>query len=241
AETGVMVRKYETQIGEGPEGMLYASAISPDGRLLAIAGYKVNSESENYIAVIDLQKGVQVHTAVGHTDVINSLSFSGNGRYLASGGADNTVKIWRVEEAPMLTAVTTIAIPSQVMSVAFNRVTQDLAVVHEGNDILVYPLAALDRNLTKFLPRVFKKHKGPVNKIAYTLDGSYLASSSFSNELILWKPDGTVVKEFEGLPNPINAIAFSADSKIMVGLDIAGKGFSWGIPAGNKFTDFNGH
>lgn len=241
AETGTMVRKFESLIGEGPEGMLYASAISPDGRLLAIAGYKVASESENYIAIIDLQKGIQAHTAIGHIDVINSLSFSGNGRYLASGGADNSVKIWRVDDAPILTVVTTIAIPSQVMSVAFNNVTQDLAVVHESNDILVYPLAALDRNLTKFLPRVFKKHKGPVNKIAYTLDGSYLASSSFNNELILWKPDGTTVKEFEGLQNPINAIAFSADSKIMVGLDVAGKGFSWGIPTGNKFTDFNGH
>lgn len=241
AETGEMMKKFESQMGEGPEGMFYASALSPDGKLLAVAGYKVESETENYVIVLDLEKGTQVSTAIGHTDVINSLSFSGNGKYLASGGADNAVKIWKVESAPKLSVVTTISIPSQVSCVAFNKVTQDLAVAHESNDILLFSLASLDKGMTKFTPRVLKRHKGNIDKVVYTIDGSFLASSSYENELILWKADGSVVKEFENLENPINAIAFSADSKIMVGLDVIGKGTSWGIPAGNKFADFAGH
>lgn len=241
AETGEMLKKFESQIGEGPEGMFYASALSPDGKLLAAAGYQVSSEIENYIIIIDLEKGKQVSTAVGHRDVINSLAFSGSGKYLASGGADNVVKIWKVESAPKLSVITSIAVSSPVSGVAFNNVTQDLAVVHDSNDILVYSLAALDKGMTKFIPRTYKKHKGTVDKIVYSSDGSYLASSSYENELILWKPDGTVVKEFDNLENPINAIAFSADSKIMAGLDVLGKGTSWGIPAGNKFADFTGH
>src|SRR6187399_1621184 len=89
AENGEMDKKFESQIGDGPEGMLYASALSPNGKLLAVAGYKVNSEKDNYIIIIDVEKGVQVSTAIGHTDVILSLSFNGAGTYLASGGADN--------------------------------------------------------------------------------------------------------------------------------------------------------
>lgn len=240
AETGTMVKKFEPQIGEGPEGMLYASALSPDGKLLAVAGYKVAAEKENYIVLIDLEKGVQVSTAVGHADVINSLSFSGSGRFLASGGADHLVNIWRVD-APKLSVIASLTIPSPVSCISFNKVTQDLAVAYEGNDIMVFGLAGLDNGITKFTPRLFKRHKGQIDKIVYALDGSYLASSSYENELILWKPDGSVVKEFEDIPNPINAIAFSADSKILVGLDIIGKGTSWGIPSGNKFADFTGH
>lgn len=241
AETGEMIKKFESQMGEGPEGMFYASALSPDGKLLAVAGYKVGTEIENYIIIIDLEKGVQISTAMGHSDVINSLSFNGTGKYLASGGADNAVKIWKVENAPTLSVVTTLVIPSPVSCVAFNKITQDLAVAHESNDILVFGLAAIDKGVTKFQPKVLKRHKGSIDKVVYTQDGAYLASSSYENELILWKADGSVVKEFDNLENPINAIAFSSDSKIMVGLDIAGKGTSWGIPAGNKFTDFNGH
>jgi WD40 repeat protein len=241
AETGEMLKKFESQIGEGPEGMFYASALSPDGKLLAVAGYKVESENENYIIILDLEKGAQVSTAMGHHDVINSLSFSGNGKYLASGGADNSVKIWKVETAPKLSVIASISVPSQVSCVAFNQVTQDLAVAHESSDILLFGLAGLDKGMSKFSPRVLKRHKRNINKLVYTLDGSYLASSSYENELILWKADGSVVKEFENLENPINAIAFSADSKIMVGLDVIGKGTSWGIPGGNKFADFKGH
>ena len=35
--------------------MLYSSAISPDGKLLAVAGYPVSSENENYIIIIDIE------------------------------------------------------------------------------------------------------------------------------------------------------------------------------------------
>lgn len=241
AGTGEMIRKFESQIGDGPEGMFYAAALSPDGRLLAVGGYQVASERENYIIIIDLEKGLQVSTAAGHTDVINSLSFSGSGKYLASGGADKVVKIWKVELAPKLTVVASIPIPSPVSCIAFNNITQDLAVAHESNDIMIFALASLDKGSAKIAPRLFKKHKGAVDKVVYSADGSYLASSSYDNELIVWKPDGSVVKEFENLENPVNAIAFSADSKIMAGLDVLGKGSSWGLPAGNKFADFRGH
>ena len=196
AETGEMLKKFESQIGEGPEGMFYASALSPDGKLLAVAGYKVESESENYIIVIDLEKGTQVSTAIGHSDIIYTLSFSGNGKYLASGAADNTVKIWKVISAPRLTVIANITIPSAVSCIAFNKTTQDLAVAHESSDILLFGLAALTKVLRIHAAR-FEAAQGNVVKLAYTLDGSYMASSSFENELILWKADGSIVKEFE--------------------------------------------
>src|SRR5688572_29733346 len=130
ADTGEMLKKFESQIGEGPEGMFYTSALSPDGKLLAVAGYKVESENENYIIIIDLEKGTQVSTAIGHSDIITTLSFSCNGKFLASGGADNTVKIWKVESTPRLTVIANISIPSPVSGIAFNKITQDLAVAH---------------------------------------------------------------------------------------------------------------
>jgi WD40 repeat protein len=253
-ETGEMIKKFESQIGDGPEGMFYSSAISPDGRLLAVAGYPVASEKENYIMIIDLEKNIQVSTAVGHTNVINTLSFSGNGNFLASGADDNTVKIWKVENTASLVNVTTINLTSPVASVSFNPKTQDLAVAQESEDIFVYALASLDKGLSKLVPKTFKKHSGVIDKVVYSPDGAFLASSSFNNELILWNASGTVVKQFPSafpgsesdkkngkLIHPINAIAFSYDSKILVGLDVSGAGMSWAIPAGTKFTDYTGH
>lgn len=246
--------KLESQIGDGPEGMLYTSAISPDGKLLAVGGYPVSSQKQNYIVIIDLEKGVQVSTAVGHENVINSLSFSGNGKYLASGADDNTVKIWSVENQPSLRNLTTIPLTSRVSCVAFNRVTQELAVAHESENIFIYPLVSLDKGLNKPTPTVLKKHEGIVHKLGYSPDGKFLASSSFNNELILWNNDGTIAKQFSSafpatekdkssgkIAAPINALAFSYDSKILVALDVTGFGQSWKIPEGTKFTNYTGH
>lgn len=254
AETGDMLQKFESQIGDGPEGMFYTSAISPDGKLLAVAGYPVSSEKQNYILIIDIEKGKQVSTAVGHTNVINTLSFSGNGKYLASGADDNQVKIWKIEALPTLTALTTITLASPVSCVTFNPKTQDLAVAHQSENIFVYALASLDKGLNKPTPRQLKKHAGIIHKLTYSPDGTYLASSSFQNELILWKSDGTVVKDFPSsypgtekdkasgkLTQPVNALTFSFDSKILVGLDVSGYGQSWKLPEGTRFTDYTGH
>jgi WD40 repeat protein len=241
AENGEMVQKFESQIGDGPEGMFYSSAISPDGKLLAVAGYPVSSEKENYIIIIDLIKNVQLSTAVGHNNVINSLAFSGDGKLLASGGDDNAVKIWKVENNKSLQSIITIPVTSKVSCLSFNPKTKDLAIAHESKEILVYSLDGLDRGISKLTPKTFRRHKGIVNKIVYSPDGSYLGSSSFQNELMLWRNDGVAIKEFEKLTDPINAIAFSYDSKILVGLDITGKGMSWSLPSGIKFTDYTSH
>ena len=240
-ESGEMVDKFESEIGDGGEGMLYSSAISPDGKLLAVAGYPVNSVSENYIIIIDLEKKTQVSTAIGHTDVIGALSFSGDGEFLASGSNDGTIKLWKMDNTQLLNNVATIAIGSIVSGVSYNSKNDDLAVVSESNDVLVYNLSGLKTGNTKFQYKTFKKHKGLLNKVLYSPDGLYLCSTSFENEMILWKSDGSVVKEFAKLTAPINAIAFSPKAKVLVSLDVEGKGASWSIPTGTKLTDYLGH
>ncbi len=241
ANTGEMLKKFESQIGDGSNGMLYASALSPDGNLLAFAGYTLTPDNQVYIAIVDISKGVQVATALGHTNVVNSLAFTGNGKYLVSGSDDGTLKVWGVDSSPNYKVALSISVGSPVKYLAMNPVTMDVAVVGEGkNEITVYSLALLEKGGAKFNPRFWNKHRGEVNKLAYSTDGAFMASSSQSKELILWRADGSVVKEWSS-EAPINAMAFSFDSKILVALDVQGHGVSYGVPGGNKFTDFNGH
>lgn len=243
AETTQMIRKFESQIGDGWEGMLYASALSPNGKLLAVAGYPVSTEAENYIIIIDLEKNQQISKAVGHTNVINALSFNTTGTCLISGSDDGTVKVWRVENSKTLSEITTFTIGSPVTDLSFNTKTQDLAIASASNDIIVYNIAGVDLGVKKFTTKKWSKHKGQINKVVYSADGAYLVSSSFDNELILWGADGKVIKEFrfEKNASPINALAFSYDAKILVGLDVEGKGMSWALPAGTKLADFKAH
>lgn len=241
SRTGEMIKKFEAQIGKGPEGMFYASAISPDGKYLAAAGYPSAAEKGNHIILIDIEKGVQAGTAVGHSNVINSLDFDGSGKYLASGSDDGTINIWSVEESHQMPLKATLEVGTRVTGVSFNNKTQSLAVASDQKNVLVYDLVKLNAGVSKFSPRELKGHKDIVNKAVYSPDGSYIASSSLNNEMFLWKPDGELVKQFNNEKNIINALTFSYDSKILVAMDVAGVGRSYSIPSGNKFADFNGH
>jgi WD40 repeat protein/serine/threonine protein kinase len=74
-----------------PRGPLTCVAFSPDGRLLAAAGW------ENVIWAWDLKARSIVRTMRGHTALIRGLAFSPDGGRLASASEDNSARIWDVE------------------------------------------------------------------------------------------------------------------------------------------------
>jgi WD40 repeat protein len=71
------------------------TVFSPDGRLLAFT-------VGNTIELWDVSRWERVRTLTGHTSVARCVVFAPNGRILASGGADGTVRFWRVSDGMLL-------------------------------------------------------------------------------------------------------------------------------------------
>lgn len=88
--------------------MVYGLAWSSDGKRLAsshsgfkpgfdaqAAGDKFSFDDMTFsIKVWDVQTGQEVNSLAGHNNIINSLAFSPDGRMLASGSYDSTIKLW---------------------------------------------------------------------------------------------------------------------------------------------------
>lgn len=72
-----------------------AMTFSPDGRLLAFS-------QNNDVCLLDVADGSLRGRLVGHGDSLQTLAFSPNGQWLASGSDDRTIRVWDVSECRQL-------------------------------------------------------------------------------------------------------------------------------------------
>lgn len=94
--TGKEIRTILEQTGLGLEGKIYAIALTPDNQTLAVGGIlgKRDGKKVGNILLYDFPSGRLRWTLKSHTNTVHDLHFSQDGRFLVSGSADKTVKIW---------------------------------------------------------------------------------------------------------------------------------------------------
>ena len=92
-------RKILGQIGKG-SGEIFAIALSPDERYLAVGGLLAGKErsDKTAIRIYSYQNGKLLKVLKSHTNVVQDLAFSPEGKYLISGSQDETAKIWSITE-----------------------------------------------------------------------------------------------------------------------------------------------
>ena len=62
--------------------------------------------------------------------------------------------------------------------------------------------------------RKLQGHRGPVNSVAWSPDGKWLASGSDDATVQTWEADtGKLVRELQGHRGPVNSVAWSPDGK----------------------------
>jgi len=96
AATGRLVRILRPPIGDDREGMLFAIAMSPDGEWVATGGWTRANGTSHHVYIFRRESGVLVKAIAGHGNVINSLAWSPDGRFLATTlGAGGGLHVYR--------------------------------------------------------------------------------------------------------------------------------------------------
>jgi WD40 repeat protein/transcriptional regulator with XRE-family HTH domain len=133
-----LVRLWDLRCGEltrtrrAHTGWIYATAISPDGQLVATAG------DDGLVRVWRAQTGEPVVALAGHSRRIRALAFAPRGRLLLSGGEDGQVKVWDLESWSVIRSLQTPAVP--VWSLTINAAQSLVAVGGEDRTVRLYDL-----------------------------------------------------------------------------------------------------
>ncbi len=133
----------------------------------------------------------------GHGSEVSSVAFSPNGKTLASGSWDKTIKLWDIAAGKELKTFSGHS--DQVYSVAFSPDGKTIASGSRDKTIKLWNIATGQELKT------FSGHNYEVSSIAFSPDGKTVASGSWDKTIKLWDiAAGKEVKTFSGHGNEIS-------------------------------------
>ena len=140
-----------------------------------------------------------------HDDMVMSVAFSPNGKYIVSASSDGTVKLWDVEDEELVR--TFEGHDDMVMSVAFSRDGKYIVSASDDDTVKLWEIKG--RQVRTFNDRVYS--------VAFSPDGKYIVSGSGENTVKLWETgSGRLIHTFEGHDDYVSSVAFSPDGKYIV-------------------------
>ncbi len=170
----------------------------------------------------------------GHSSWVDSVIYSPDGRYLASGSQDKTIKIWEVATGKQLLTLTGHS--DQVLSVIYSPDGRYLASGSQDKTIKIWEVAT-GKEL-----RTLTGHSDRVRSVVYSPDGRYLASGSWDKTIKVWDVvTGTELRTLAGYSGWVWSVAYSPDGRYLA----SGNGDKtikiWEVATGKELPTFTGH
>jgi WD40 repeat protein len=181
----------------------------------------------------------EVRRFQGHTNEINSVTFSNDGRLALSGGSDGTVRLWDLTTGKEVKQLS--GHQSQVHGVAFSgdgrlALTGSLDMTARVWDV------AEGRELV-----CFRGHKDWVRSVSFSADGKRALTASGGPGSIdctvrLWDvANGQEIRTMKGHVNPVTCAVFTPDGRQAVSGSDDGTVRLWDLSDGSELRKYLGH
>jgi len=203
------------------------AAFSPDGKFfVTVAG------ALGFINFWKAEDKQRICAPKGHDKAVSAITFSPDGKFVASGSYDNTLKLWNAENGQLVR--TFEGHGKGVLSVAFSPDGKSIASGSDDNTLKLWNAE------TGQLLRTVEGHDKGVLSVTFSPDGKCIASGSDDNTLKLWNAENSqLLRTFEGQGKPVSFLAFSPNGKLIVsGSSFDSKLKLWDTEGGNHIRIF---
>ena len=208
-----LVKTIRSEIERGRVGKIYALAIDPSERIIAVGGYLYNENKDIYLtAAIRLHKlktGRIIQVLKGHEREVLDLAFSPDGKYLASASVDKTVIIWKKEKDRYKFHKRLEGHKHVVNALAFSQ--DRLATGSYDGTVRLY-----DVKHNFQLIKILRDHKSWLGAVAFSPSSYYLITGSYDKWIFLYDKNGNFIRKFSKRKNHPVAFAFSLDGRYLI-------------------------
>ena len=218
--------------------------------LLALEGWNVTTEPHQEIiqALHQTLPEVRIVDASEpqdrHLSNVYTVSYSPDGKFLASASKDGTIIIWDAKDLAVVQTLTPIPDPGQfngfgVFAATYSPDGKTLASVGADGKLTVWDTSTWE---TLY---VINAHKRQARAVAYSHDGRYIATGGGDSMARIWNAaNGEKVRDLggqKGNQHGIEAVIFSLDDSILfVGGDNDKTIYAWDARASELAYQFSG-
>ena len=169
----------------------------------------------------------------GHPGVIRAVTFSPDGQWLASGGYDNTVKLWRAADGLLLRTITAGSGNLNVTKLGFSAGSQSLVSLSYNGACCV--LNPTNGSLRRLITNPFG-----VNFSAISPDGILVACASGGGVMLYRTDNGSLALTVTNEVASVSQAAFSPDSATLAAAYSDGTVIFWRIADGTQDHSWSG-
>ncbi|MBW4457979.1 MAG: ribosome assembly protein 4 [Nostoc indistinguendum CM1-VF10] len=153
-------------------------------------------------------RAIELNTLEGHTNAVWSVMYSPDGKTIASGSDDNTIKIWDVTTGKAIKTLT--GHTSRVDSVVYSPDGRTLASGSADKTIKIWDIT------TGQAIKTLTGHSSYVRSVVYSPDGRTLASGSDDKTSKIWDiTTGQAIKTLTGHTSRVDSVVYSPDGKTL--------------------------
>jgi WD40 repeat protein len=222
-----------------------AVVVSPDKSAVAVGrGNQIHvydAGSGTYIRSLiqpELQTPDKKEVKAAHLSVVESLCYSSDGRYLASGSFQE-VCLWDAQTGQLLKKLAGFA--HNVVALAFSANGKLLAagggVPSEDGEIKVFAAGTWD-----LVTDVKNGHSDTVYGVSFNPDGTKLATCSADKFIKVFElPSGKFVKSFEGHTHHVLDVGWRADGKLLASAGADNTVKVWDYEKGEQIRTIPAH
>ena len=218
-------------------------ALSPDRKTLVVATYMG-------VWFYELPTMMPIHLWETERGMSCRLNFSSNGKWLAIGNFDETVKVWDVDQRKSITSIECAKVRLKLSRVVFSNDSQCLATSESLTGIVHLWHTETGEQIAEFQanPDITVRWQGGVPRpLCFSDDGQLLAcptpadSEGTADVITVWHVEtGEQIASFRGHTARVYALDFSPCGKYLAAGDVSGGTLrEWDVTAGAQVRIFS--